>query len=105
VTAKSLPKIGRLTLGYYQGMNKNLFLDETGKTAKSGLIASWDKALTDKIWACIDYASGGNWYGSLSFGASYAFSPNVNVIIGYVVFNNGKIVPNNTLTTQLDINL
>jgi hypothetical protein len=103
--AKTLPTIGRLTLGYYQGMNKNLFLDERGKTVNKGLIATWDKALTDKIWACIDYASGDNWYGSLSLGASYAFSPNVSVIFGFVIFNNGKVVPNNTLTTQLDINL
>jgi long-subunit fatty acid transport protein len=86
-------------------MNKNLFLDETGKTARTGFIATWDKSLTDKIWACIDYASGRNWYGSLSLGASYAFSPNLSLIVGYVVFNNDKIVPNNTLTTQLDINL
>jgi hypothetical protein len=105
VAAKTLPTIGRLTLGYYQGMNKNLFLDETGKTAKTGFIATWDKALTDKIWACIDYASGKNWYGSLSLGASYAFSPNVSVIFGYVIFNNSKVVPNDTFTTQLDINL
>jgi hypothetical protein len=97
--------IGRLTLGYYQGMNKNLFLNEAGKKAGNGLIATWDKPLTDKIWACIDYASGKNWYGSLSLGGSYAFSSNVSVIVGYVIFNNSKVVPNNTLTTQLDINL
>jgi hypothetical protein len=105
VGAKTLPAIGRLTLGYYQGMNKNLFLDETGKTARTGFIATWDKALTDKIWACIDYASGNNWYGSLSLGASCTFSSNVSVIVGYVIFNNSLVVPNNTLTTQLDINL
>jgi hypothetical protein len=105
VAAKTLPTIGRLTIGYYQGLNESLFVDETGKNADQGFIATWDKALTDKIWACLDYASGDNWYGSLSLGASYAFSSNVSVIFGYVVFNNDKIVPNNTFTTQLDINL
>jgi hypothetical protein len=103
--AKTLPAIGRLTVGYYRGMNENLFLDENGKVAKQGLIATWDKALTDKIWACIDYASGDNWYGSLSVGGSYAFAPNASVIVGYVIFNNSGVVPNNALTTQLDINL
>jgi hypothetical protein len=105
VAAKTLPAIGRFTFGYYQGMNKNLFLDEIGKTANKGFIATWDKALTDKIWACIDYASGKNWYGSLSLGTSYTFSSNVSVIFGYVIFNNHKVVPNDVFTTQLDINL
>jgi hypothetical protein len=103
--AKTLPAIGRLTVGYYQGMNENLFLDENEKADKRGFIATWDKALTEKIWACIDYASGKNWYGSLSVGASYAFGSGVSLIIGYVVFNNDRIIPNNTVTTQLDINL
>jgi hypothetical protein len=103
--AKTLPAFGRLTLGIYKGLNGNLFLDENGETDNRGFIATWDKAITDKIWACIDYASGRNWYGSLSLGASYAFSPNVSVIFGVVIFNNSRIVPNNALTTQLDINL
>jgi hypothetical protein len=103
--AKTFPTIGRLTLGYYQGLNENLFKDETGKIVKKGFIATWDKALTDKIWASIDYASGNSWYGSLSIGGSYSFSSNVSVILAYVIFNNGNVVPNNTLTTQLDINL
>jgi hypothetical protein len=105
VAAKTLPAVGRFTVGYYQGLNENLFLDETRKKDSQGFIATWDRVLTDKIWACLDYASGDNWYGSLSLGASYAFSSNVSVIFGYVVFNNDKIVPNNTFTTQLDINL
>ena len=103
--AKTLPVVGRLTLGYYQGMNKNLFLDGTGKTDPAGFIATWDRSLSGKIWACIDYASGKNWYGSLSLGLSCAFSSNISVILGYVIFNNSRVVPNNTLTTQLDINL
>jgi hypothetical protein len=105
VAAKTFPTIGRLSLGYYQGLNENLFMDETGKFVKTGFIATWDKALTDKIWACIDYASGNSWYGSVSIGASYSFSSNVSVIFGYDIFNNDKVVPNNTFTTQLDINL
>jgi hypothetical protein len=105
VAAKTLPTFGRLSLGYYLGLNEDLFLDDKGESAKNGFIATWDKALTDKIWACIDYASGNSWYGSLSLGASYAFSSNVSVIFGYVIFNNDKVVSNNTFTTQLDINL
>jgi hypothetical protein len=105
LAAKTFPSVGRLSIGYYYGMTGNLFMDEIGHEAKDGLMATWDKALTDKIWACIDYASGKSWYGSLSLGFSYAFSENVSVIFGYVLFNNHNVVPNNTFTTQLDINL
>lgn len=105
VAAKILPTVGRLTVGYYKGLNEKLFLDAVGNKAARGFIATWDKTLTDKIWACVDYASGDNWYGSLSLGVSYSFSSNVSVIFGYVFFKNLKIVPNNTFTTQLDINL
>lgn len=104
VAAKTLPTIGRLSVGYYSGLNADLFLDETGKKAEQGIIATWDKTLTDKIWACVDYASGNSWYGSLSIGASYAFSSNASIIFGYVIANNSDVVPNDAFTTQLDIN-
>lgn len=105
LVAKTLPTIGRMSVGYYRGTNADPFLDEAGKKATNGIIATWDRMLTDKVWLCVDYASGQSWYGSLSFGTSYTFSSNVSVIFGYVIFNNGKVVPNNTFTTQLDVNL
>ncbi len=103
VAGKNLPWMGRLTFGVYRGMNERLFPDSHQKEADSGIIASWDRTLTGKIWACVDYASGNSWYGSLSFGGSYEFSPDVSVIFGYVVFNDDRVVRNNVFTTQLDI--
>ncbi|MCK9582913.1 MAG: hypothetical protein M0Q46_04805 [Endomicrobiales bacterium] len=103
VVAKTFKPIGRLTLGYYNG-NDKLYVDENGQKANSGLIATWDKAITDKVWASVDYASGISAYGCLSFGASYMFAPNTSVILGYVIYNNDKINVNNQVTTQLDIN-
>ena len=105
VAGKNVSAIGRFSFGYYRGMNARLFPDPNGNPANSGIIASWDRALTEKIWVCADYSSGESWYGSLSIGGSYAFSPNVGVIFGYVVFNNEKVVRNNAFTTQLDITL
>jgi hypothetical protein len=105
LAAKTLPSVGRITLGCYAGLNGDLFLDENGMKQAGGVIATWDKTLTDKIWASVDYASGKSWYGSLSLGCSVAFSPNVSVIFGYVLYNNDKVVPNDTFTTQLDISL
>ncbi|OGS18836.1 MAG: hypothetical protein A2219_05470 [Elusimicrobia bacterium RIFOXYA2_FULL_50_26] len=104
VAAKTFAPAGRISLGYYYGGNENLFLDENGEKSNTGIIATWDKAITDKIWAAVDYASGKSWYGNLSLGASYAFAPNTSVIFGYVIYNNDKINANNQFTTQLDIN-
>jgi hypothetical protein len=103
VTAMTFKPLGRFSLGYYTG-NKDLLVDETGDKANTGAIVSWDKQLTDKIWASVDYASGKSYYGEVSFGASYAFSSNTSVIFGYVVYNNDDINRNNQFTTQLDIN-
>jgi hypothetical protein len=105
LAAKTLHPVGRLTIGYYHGFKEALFPDEAGRKVNTGVIATWDKAVSDKVWLCVDYASGQSWYGSLSFGTSYTFSSNVSVIFGYVIFNNSKVVPNNTFTTQLDVNL
>ena len=105
MAGKNMPAIGRLSFGYYRGMNARLFPDRNGNPANSGIIASWDRALAEKIWAGVDYASGRSWYGSLSVGGSYSFGPDVSVIFGYVIFNSRRVVPNNAFTTQLDINL
>lgn len=94
---------GRLTGGLYSG-NDKLLVDETGEKANTGFIATWDRAVSDKVWASVDYASGQSAYGCLSFGASYAFSKNTSVIFGYVIYNNDKVNVNNQFTTQLDIN-
>ncbi len=104
VIAKTFDPIGRISLGYYSG-NDKLLVTETGAAANTGFIASWDKAISEKIWLSVDYASGMSSYGSLSIGGSYAFTPATSIIFGYVIFNNNKVNANNTFTTQLDINI
>lgn len=110
--AKNIPVIGRLSLGYYLG-NEKLLLDETGSKSASGLLASWDRSMTeisDRLWLAVDYQSGENYLGALSFGFSWSFSKNVSVIFGYDIYNNNKVLYNSTdgnmqtFTTQLDIN-
>jgi hypothetical protein len=104
VAAKKFNLIGRISLGCYRG-NDKLMVDEKGNNQNSGIITTWDKTINGKIWACVDYASDKSFYGSLSFGGSYSFTTNVSVILGYVIYNNNKLIPNNTFTTQVDINL
>lgn len=110
--AKTIPVIGRLSAGYYVG-NKTILLDDKGKASNSGLLISWDRTMTeisDKLWIGVDYQGGNNSYGALSFGASWAFSKNVSVILGYDIWNDQNVAYNskdrnvNTFTTQLDIN-
>jgi len=110
LAAKTFGKLGRFTAGGYEG-NENLLVDENGNKANTGAILTWDKNITDKVWASVDYASGKSWYGALAFGSSYAFSSTTSVIFAYVIPNNYKVSPfgnttpmQNMFTTQLDIN-
>lgn len=109
---KTLPIVGRLSVGYYMG-NEKLLVDEVGSKANSGIIASWDRAMTeisDKLWLAVDYQGGKNYLGALNMGFSWSFSKNVSVIFAYDVYNNSKSLYNSintnadTFTAQLDIN-
>ncbi|MBN3033439.1 MAG: hypothetical protein JW873_05025 [Candidatus Saganbacteria bacterium] len=95
VAAKTFA-LGRLSAGYFQGNSGTIGGDN------GGVILTWDKALTDKIWACVDYAGGNSALGALFGGFSYAFAPNTSVVLAYGKYNNGA---KPTITTQLDINL
>lgn len=107
LVAKTLPKVGRLSAGWYTGNNKVL-VDENGDKANNGVLLSWDRSLqeiSDKLWAAVDYQGGDSAMGALSFGFSWAFSPNASVIFGYDVYNNSKVAGKNTYTVQFDVNL
>ena len=110
--AKTIPILGRLSVGYYTG-NDKVLVDENLKKANNGVLLSWDRTMTeisDKLWLAVDYQGGKNYLGALSFGASWAFSKNVSVIFGYDIYNNKNAYYNtsnqnaNTFTAQVDIN-
>lgn len=88
----------RLTGGYCHGNEDALGTDP------DMLLLGLDGYLTKdkKWWGAVDYQSGDNAFGALSFGVSYAFAPNVAVIVGYDIYNAAGA--EDTLTTQLDIN-
>jgi hypothetical protein len=110
--AKNIWKLGRISAGYYVG-NDNALL--VAKKDAQGVLLSWDRTLTelsDKFWLGLDYMGGSNSYGALSFGASYAVTPDASFIIGYDIWNDidalapaptFKVKP--TMTVQVDINL
>lgn len=112
VVAKTLPFIGRLTLGYYMG-NEKLLLDSNGAKANTGILASWErpmKEISNKLGIAVDYQGGENYMGALNFGLNWAFTDKISMIVGYGIYNDHKVLYNstntnkNTFTTQLDIN-
>ena len=105
LVAKTLGKAGRLSVGYYSG-NDKLLLDKEGKADETGILASWDRTMSeisDKLWVAIDYMGGENSYGALSYGVAWKFAPNVGVIFGFDDYNNDNFKP--TYTVQVDIDL
>jgi hypothetical protein len=106
--ARTIPVIGRLSVGGYSGLGPDvLWTSSSGKVENSGVIASWDRTMTEissKLWLGIDYMSGKNAYGALSFGASWNWAPNVSTIFGYDIWNDSDLLKP-TFTFQLDINL
>lgn len=101
LVAKTLPVVGRLSAGYYTG-NDDVLGDDN-----DGVLLSWDRTITeisDKLWLAADYQGGDNSMGAFSFGAAWAFSKNVSVILGYDIYNEKALAGENTFTTQVDIN-
>jgi hypothetical protein len=103
--AKTFPLIGRLSVGGYNGAERSL-----GVKTNNGILASWDRSMpeiSDKLWLAVDYMGGRNSLGALSLGGSWAFTPNVSLLIGGNVYNPGQttlVGGKPTFTTQLDIN-
>ena len=108
LAAKTLPVIGRLSAGWYWGNGGNInFKDHHGNTDNNGVLASWDRTMSeidDRLWVAVDYQGGDNAYGALNFGASWAFSKNVSVIVGYDLYTRKATGGQPTFTTQVDIN-
>ncbi len=105
LVARTIPYLGRLSVGYYVG-NDDVLVDSEGKKDNDGILLSWDRTITeisDKLWVAVDYQGGDNIFGALGTGVAWSFSDNVSVILGYVFFNEndwGK----DTVTVQTDIN-
>lgn len=100
---KTLPVVGRISVGYYQG-NDKLLLDDQGKKDNSGILLCWERTISeisDNLWLAVDYQGGKNSLGALNYGFAWKFAPNTSVIFGYDDYNNPDLV--DTVTVQLDI--
>ncbi len=103
--AKTFPIIGRISVGGYNGAERSL-----GEKTNNGVLASWDRIMSeisDKLWLAVDYQGGKNFLGAVSVGGSWAFTPNVSLLLGANVYNPGQATlygGKPTFTTQLDLN-
>ena len=88
----------RLTAGYCHGSEGALGMDPDMLLLGLDGYLSRDK----KWWGAVDYQSGDNAFGALSFGVSYAVARNVSLLVGYDIYNAPGM--DGTITTQLDIN-
>ena len=86
----------RLTFGYGFGRQEVLGDDH------NMIMAGIDKQLSDRWWIGADYQGGKSSLGALSVGASYNFTPNAALLVGYSFYNNQDF--KNTITTQIDVN-
>jgi hypothetical protein len=111
--AKNIWKLGRFSVGYYTGNSKLLLdfskVDPDGTSPKdnNGVLVSWDRTMSeisDKLWLAIDYMGAKNSYGAVSFGLSYAITPDASFIIGYDIWNDYTSYKP-TATVQIDFNL
>jgi len=112
VIGKSLPPVGRLSVGPYRGSSK-LLVDANGDKENSGWMVAFDRAFHsvqgpegefNRFVLAADYASGKNALGGGSVGLYYYFTPNVSLVAGPVWFNEEAINGKMKWTIQLDIN-
>lgn len=104
--AKTLPGVGRFSVGYYKG-NGALLQDSQGREKEDGVLLSWDRdmpEISEKLRALVDYQDGDNQYGALSFGFSWELTDTANIVVGYQIFNESTLMGRNGLTFQAGIN-
>ena len=107
LAAKTLPVVGRLSIGGYSG-DKDALVNANGKKDNNGVLASWDRTISevsDKLWLSVDYMSGKNAFGGVGIGGAWAFSPQISVLLGTTIYNDLTTGGKPSFTTQVIINL
>ncbi|MFO0753299.1 MAG: hypothetical protein U0411_08250 [Thermodesulfovibrionales bacterium] len=114
VIGKTIPLLGRLSVGPYVG-NSKVLLDSEGHKENTGFMVAFDHGFLpakdksgdeySKIVLAADYASGKNAIGGGGMGLYYYFTKNISFLTGPVWFNNQAINGRWKWTTQIDINI
>jgi hypothetical protein len=104
LTARTLPVVGRISVGGYKGDKDAL----NGDKNNVGLLASWDRTIaevSDKLWLGVDFMSGNNSFGGIGIGGSWAFSKQVSLLGGVTFYNEQELGGKPSFTTQMIISL
>lgn len=114
VIGKTIPMLGRISVGPYFGNKEALNVGTTG-TDDTGFMVAFDHGFLptkdaagneySKIVFAADYASGKNAIGAGGAGIYYFFTKDISLLTGPVFFNEKAINGAWKWTTQLDINL
>lgn len=114
VIGKSVPGVGRFSLGPYTG-NSKLLVDAQGEKENTGFMAAFDRGFMpvngpdgaefNRLVLAVDYASGKNALGGGAVGLYYYFTKNISLVAGPVWFNEEAINGKTKWTIQLDINI
>jgi len=114
VIGKTIPGVGRLSVGPYIG-NSSVLRDSNGNKKNTGVMVAFDRGFIpvkdkdgneyNKIVLAADYASGKNAIGGGGVGLYYYFTKDISLLTGPVWFNDEGINGKWKWTVQLDINL
>lgn len=114
VIGKTIPGLGRLSVGPYIG-NSSVLRDSDGNKKNTGIMAAFDRGFIpvkdkdgneyNKIVLAADYASGKNAIGGGGGGLYYYFTKDISLLTGPVWFNDEGINGKWKWTIQLDVNL
>ena len=107
---KTIPIIGRLFVGGYEG-NKTIAGNDG---VNKGITLAWDKSFLPaksaggvdytRLTVCGDLATGNNAYGGGGFGIAYNFNENINILTGPLFLNDAAINGKWKWSTQLNVN-
>lgn len=110
---KTIPYVGRLTVGPYIG-NGDVLVDGNGKKDNKGFMIGFDRGFLPakdsegneykKVVLAADYASGKNLIGGGGVGVNYYFTKDISLLTGPVWFNDTAVNGKWKWTLQLDIN-
>jgi len=105
ILGKTLPQdAGRVHLSYYVG-NGDVLRGSDGQKENTGFMVAYDRWLVkDRFMIAADYASGDNAIGGGGVGLYTFFTPNVDLLIGPVWFNDEGLNGKMKWTTQIDVN-
>lgn len=106
----AVPRLGSFSAGGYLGTTRDLLESAEGEDQSLGWMLSYYRTLeplTDRLAVTADWMSGENLFGAGGVGMYLWFTPRIDLILGWVWFNETDLnpYPNGLFTIQLDLDV